>query len=409
LREPRKDFIYVDVSAVSRETCSIHDAKHIAAETAPSRARKIIKAGDTIYATVRPTLRRIALVPTELDDHIASTAFCVVRPDRTAADPRFIYYLLQTDCLNECIAKHESGASYPAVNDKHVLDQRIALPPLAEQEAIANIFSTVQRAIEIEDRLIATVRDLKRAAMRQFFTHGLRGEPQRDSEIGPVPASWHVVPFEELREFLQYGTSAKCDYHGRGHPVVRIPNITDGRINANDLKWVELSGKDVHATQLHFGDLLFVRTNGVRDRVGSCALYKGEPTGALFASYLIRAHLRRNVVDPDYLCFYLTSDAGRAQIEARAVPAADGKFNINTSHIDSFLVAVPPSLAEQQDISRSLQTLSIKVSIHEKRKRLLQELFELLLTQLMAGKICTTGLDTSSLVPSASIEKEASR
>src|SRR5690242_1604931 len=122
-KEPRDHFWYVDVSSVSRDSLSIRHPQRLNSSEAPSRARKIIQAGDTIFATVRPTLRRIAFIDKPFDDQIASTAFCVVRPDKNKAVPRFLYYVLQTDQVNDEIAKFESGASYPAVNDKDVLDR----------------------------------------------------------------------------------------------------------------------------------------------------------------------------------------------------------------------------------------------------------------------------------------------
>src|SRR5262245_42936408 len=111
-REPREQFWYIDVSAVSREDFRVRAAQLVKGSEAPSRARKIVQTGDEIFATVRPTLRRIAFVDPEFNDQIASTAFCVVRPNQELAIPRFLYYLLLTDPLNEEIAKFESGASY---------------------------------------------------------------------------------------------------------------------------------------------------------------------------------------------------------------------------------------------------------------------------------------------------------
>ena len=67
MREPRDEFWYVDVSAVARESLAIETPQRVKAAQAPSRARKIIQAGDTIFATVRPTLRRI-----EAGDHTVS-------------------------------------------------------------------------------------------------------------------------------------------------------------------------------------------------------------------------------------------------------------------------------------------------------------------------------------------------
>src|SRR5437879_6497255 len=73
LREPRDEFWYVDVSAVSRESLSIEAPQRVKAAQPPSRARKTIHTGDVIFATVRPTLRRIAFVEKQYDNQIAST------------------------------------------------------------------------------------------------------------------------------------------------------------------------------------------------------------------------------------------------------------------------------------------------------------------------------------------------
>ncbi len=126
----RERFRYVDVSAVSNEYFSITGAQEVIAASAPSRARKIIKAGDVIYATVRPSLKRVAFIESEYDDQIASTAFCVVRADLQQACGKFLYYVLLTDEVNRKIVEHERGASYPAVTDKDVLNQFIPLPSL---------------------------------------------------------------------------------------------------------------------------------------------------------------------------------------------------------------------------------------------------------------------------------------
>jgi type I restriction enzyme S subunit len=78
--EPREFIRYVDVSAISRDELRVLGAPSIPSDNAPSRARKIVHDGDTVFATVRPTLTRIAQIPTSLNGEIVSTAFCVLRP-----------------------------------------------------------------------------------------------------------------------------------------------------------------------------------------------------------------------------------------------------------------------------------------------------------------------------------------
>ena len=76
------------------------------ADNAPSRARKLVKTGDTIFATVRPTLRRIAQIPSSLDSEIVSTAFCVLRPNRSIIHPDFLYFAMQLDDVTDRIAAY---------------------------------------------------------------------------------------------------------------------------------------------------------------------------------------------------------------------------------------------------------------------------------------------------------------
>ena len=76
-------------------------------------------------------------------------------------------------------------------------DRWIPLPPLPEQKKIAHILSTVQQAIEAQERIIQTTIELKRALMHKLFTEGLRHEPQKQTEIGPVPESWVVAKIKD--------------------------------------------------------------------------------------------------------------------------------------------------------------------------------------------------------------------
>ena len=66
----------------------------------------------------------------------------------------------------------------------------LIIRPPAEQRKIAAVLGLVQRAIEQQERLIALTTELKKALLHKLFTEGLRGEPQKQTEIGPVPESW---------------------------------------------------------------------------------------------------------------------------------------------------------------------------------------------------------------------------
>lgn len=116
-------------------------------KNAPGRARKSIQTEDVIFATVRPTLRRIAYIDELFNGEICSTAFCVLRSKTDKLFSRYLYYYVQRDEFVDELAKLQRGASYPAVTDSDIKNQRILLPSLNEQANIAFVLSKIQQAI----------------------------------------------------------------------------------------------------------------------------------------------------------------------------------------------------------------------------------------------------------------------
>lgn len=132
---PHEEFDYVDVSSVSNETYRIEATQRLMGRDAPSRARRLVRSGDVLFATIRPTLRRIAVVPTELDGQVCSTGFFVLRPC-SEIDHRFLFYSLFTEQFMGAMESLQKGASYPAVTDSEVRGQLLSYPSLAEQRRI---------------------------------------------------------------------------------------------------------------------------------------------------------------------------------------------------------------------------------------------------------------------------------
>ena len=128
-------------------------------------------------------------------------------------DPHFAGYLLES--LN--LTRFKTGASVPTLDRNSFKTLPVLVPPLLEQKKIAHILSTVQRAIEAQERLIQTTTELKKALMHRLFTEGLRNEPQKQTEIGPIPESWKMVEVGNVFKFAS----------GKTKPKDTTPNPTD--------------------------------------------------------------------------------------------------------------------------------------------------------------------------------------
>lgn len=162
-KHPDKTFRYIDVSGVSNKTFTIEATQDLVGQEAPSRARRVVHTGNVIFATIRPTLMRVAQVPEDLDGAICSTGYIVLKPTERVA-PRFLFYsLFRSDFIDEMEAL-QSGASYPAVTDKHVLQHEISLPPLEEQKRIVAVldqaFAALDRALAHAEANLADAGEL---------------------------------------------------------------------------------------------------------------------------------------------------------------------------------------------------------------------------------------------------------
>lgn len=155
--QPEQTFTYIDISSIDNETNRIEGPRILSGREAPSRARQLVQVGDTVLSTVRTYLKNTAIVTPELDGAVASTGFCVLRPNAALVDQRFLLYRTLEANFVQDLSQRQTGTSYPAVRDADVGAMEIALPPLAEQHRIV-------AAIEEQfSRLDAGVASLQRA------------------------------------------------------------------------------------------------------------------------------------------------------------------------------------------------------------------------------------------------------
>jgi type I restriction enzyme S subunit len=356
-QSPEAQFSYVDVSSVSNSSFRITEATELLGAEAPSRARKIIRAGDVLFATVRPTLKRVALVPGHLDGQIASTGFVVLRADTSRLDPRYLYYRVLTDDFIKRMRELERGASYPAVRDGDIYNEKIPLPPLPEQRNIAAVLELVQRTIEQQERLVALATELKKVLLHRLFKiHGLNGEGQKQTEIGSVPQSWCVTRLDEFCVLQRGFDIIKRDQVAGDVPVVSSGGIASYHNVAKVKGPGVIVGRKGTLGKVHYieGDYWpHDTTLWVKD-------FKGNDP--LFTSYFLKT----------------------LQFERYNSGASNPTLNRNTVHAE--LVAYP-KIGEQQEIGRILRAVDEKAQMHERKRDALNDLFRTLLHQLMCGQI----------------------
>lgn len=133
---PNRAFRYIDIGTTGRGVL-VDEPQEMVFETSPSRARRVLRPGDTILSTVRTYLRASWTVRGTEEDLVASTGFVCLRP-RTGVDPRFLGWLVQADTVIEEVVARSVGVSYPAINPADVGRIKVPCPAPPTQRAIAD-------------------------------------------------------------------------------------------------------------------------------------------------------------------------------------------------------------------------------------------------------------------------------
>lgn len=163
--DPDFVFRYVDIGSV-RTGRLAKELQHIRFEAAPSRARRVLRRGDTIISMVRTYLKAIWYVSEDADDLIASTGFAVLTPSKSL-EPEYLGYIIQSSAFVNRVEANSIGIAYPAIAETVLGRLPVALPPTVdEQQAIVAHIKTVSAPLdeaisrtEDEIRLIREYRD----------------------------------------------------------------------------------------------------------------------------------------------------------------------------------------------------------------------------------------------------------
>jgi restriction endonuclease S subunit len=251
LRSPHAEFDYIDVSSISNATFQIKATHRLKGKDAPSRARKLVRANDILFATIRPTLQRIAIVPKHLDQQVCSTGYFVLRA-MPGIDPRFVFYSLFTEKFTEQMRSLQKGASYPAVTDGDVKAQAIPVPPLPEQHRIVGLldeaFAGIASARTNAEKNLQSARALFKSHVNSIFL--------------PSGEGWPVKRLGDLTDLITKGTTPTSVGHGfvpTGINFIKIEAISgDGHfIKAKLAQITQGCHKALRRSQLKSGDIFF--------------------------------------------------------------------------------------------------------------------------------------------------------
>ena len=160
-KTPDNRFCYVDVGSVNNISHTLNSENTVVeAKDASSRAKKIVKYGDVIFATIRPYLKNICIIDRDFPyEPIVSTAFAVMHCPEGLLNKYLYYYLLSPTFMSFANARDKAkGVAYPAIGEKDFFNGIIALPPIEEQQRIV---AKIEELLPYVDRYAAAYEKLE--------------------------------------------------------------------------------------------------------------------------------------------------------------------------------------------------------------------------------------------------------
>jgi type I restriction enzyme S subunit len=290
-------------------------------------------------------------------------------------DRDFLYFYLKK--IEAYIDSLGSGAIFKAINKSQLAELPIneAEIPLPEQKKIAHILSTIQRAIEEQERIIQTTTELKKALMQKLFTEGLRHEPQKQTEIGPIPESWEVVAVGDVCRSIVPGRNKPKVFDGD------IPWLTTPNIKGLDYINADVDGLRVTPDELKSsGGRLVPEKSVIMSCVGEFGV-SAVTNIEIVINQQLHAFVCAANLNPVFLCNQLRYRKPYME----SIAAITTIPYLNKSKCESVPTALP-SREEQDEIAHCFETLDSKRNEHVRHKQALKDLFRTLLHELMTAK-----------------------
>ena len=162
---------YLDTGNITKGKIDTIQYLNLSTDKVPSRAKRIVKKNDIIYSTVRPNQEHYGIIKNPIDNMIVSTGFVVLRSKEDKCDSNFLYYFLTLPENTEYLSNvaEDSTTAYPSITPDVIMNMDIALPPLPEQKAIAEVLSSLDDKIDLLTRQNKTLEDLAQAYFRKWF------------------------------------------------------------------------------------------------------------------------------------------------------------------------------------------------------------------------------------------------
>lgn len=337
--------------------------------------RTSLKAGD-ILMSITAELGKVGWVHEQLGESYINQHTALIRLDNLKAHSKYIAYLLSSTAMNYRINKLNDAGAKAGLNLSTIRSIALEVPPLPEQQKIAKILSTWDKAISTTEQLITQSQQQKKALMQQLLTGKKR---LLDNNGQPFKGNWTSVHFKDILKVVGGNAFKSEEFKLSGLPIVRISNIKSNNSICLKSGVYVTEQKKFNKFLITKGDVLIAMSGATTGKVGqyklSASAYLNQRVG--------KFEIKDNKASKNYIFQLLRVSKIQHSILIDAIGGAQP--NISNKDIERIKIDLPP-LPEQQKIAAVLTAADKEIELLNQKLNHLKQEKKALMQQLLTGK-----------------------
>jgi type I restriction enzyme, S subunit len=340
-----------------------------------------------LLITSRGTIGKSAILPCSVEMGILHPCLIALRIDISEANLKWVQrWINDSEAFRIEVVSKSNATTIDVIYTETIKNIRLALPPIAEQEAIVAWLDKkceeIDAAIAKVDREIELIDELKQSEISRVVTRGLNPDvslrPSGIDWIGDIPEHWTKCRLKFIGSARNGLTYSPSDVKDSGKLVIRSSNIQDAKLNYDDSVFV---ANYPETLSVNSGDTIICSRNGSINLIGKSVFIEND-MDVTFGAFMMRF---RPYEHPKYSHYLLSI----------AISRYKGLFattTINQLTADSLgkMEAVMPPYMEQVQIADYLDKKcaeidGLKAKLTKKRDTL-TELRQSIISEVVTGK-----------------------
>lgn len=341
--------------------------------------RSATHGNDIIMAKIGAHAGTSAILPENHPESILAGNCLKITINPMLANNRFILLTLHTKYDKDAFIDIKSTTAQPAISMENLKKLKLLLPPLAEQEKIAEILGTWDEAIEKLSSLIEQKKLLKKGLMQKLLTGKVR--------LPGFTQPWKEVKLDEIGTTYMGLSGKNKDNFGQGSYFIPYMNIyQNNRINPQQLELVEV-GEGEKQNIVKYGDIFFTTSSETPKEVGFASVLLFKPEQNIYLNSFCFGYRLNDFQSllPEYASFLFRSTQARKIMYKLAQGAT--RFNLSKNELMKEKIYIPSNISEQHAIAEVLSTADDEINLLNQKLEATKEQKKGLMQQLLTGQV----------------------